>query len=107
MKNFYRTLRMVFRYKWTLAASTFTAIMVALLWGLNITGAYPVLAVISSNKSLQEWIRDDITQTQTRIDALTAKAGQLEAEIKDDEQGRRRIQKTIRLMRRRQIRRHR
>ena len=33
MTNFFRVLRLVFRYKWTLAASSFTAIMVALLWG--------------------------------------------------------------------------
>ena len=32
MKNFFRVLRLVLRYKWTLVASTFTAIMVALLW---------------------------------------------------------------------------
>ena len=83
MNNFYRTLRMVFRYKWTLAASTFTAVMVALLWGFNITAAYPVLAVISNNKSLQDWVRDDIAQTQAKIDDLNAKIQQLQTEIKD------------------------
>ncbi|HZZ27777.1 MAG TPA: ABC transporter ATP-binding protein [Pirellulales bacterium] len=83
MNNFYRTLRLVFRYKWTLAASTFTAIMVALLWGLNISGVFPVLAVISSHESLQDWLRDDIAQTQTKIDGLTAKTEQLQTEVKE------------------------
>ncbi|HEY2828052.1 MAG TPA: ABC transporter transmembrane domain-containing protein, partial [Pirellulales bacterium] len=82
MNNFYRTLRLVFRYKWTLAASTFTAIMVALLWGFNISGAYPVLAVISSNESLQNWLNNDIQKTQKNIDDLNTKIEAIQADIK-------------------------
>jgi ATP-binding cassette, subfamily B, bacterial MsbA len=81
MHNFLRTLRLVLRYKTTLALSTFTAIMVAVLWGFNIGGAYPIIAIITENKSVQQWLADDIKNSdvkiadfETQIDALKAKA---------------------------------
>src|SRR5262245_24240392 len=76
MQNFFRTLRLVFRYKWTLAGSTFTAIMVAALWGINIGGAYPVLAIITSGESVQKWMREDADQSRKKIEALTASIGE-------------------------------
>jgi ATP-binding cassette subfamily B protein/subfamily B ATP-binding cassette protein MsbA len=81
MNNFFRALRLVFRYKWTLAASTFTAIMVALLWSLNIGGAYPVLAVITSGQSVQDWLADSIVQSQKKVDDFNAKISTLQADI--------------------------
>ncbi|HTQ38455.1 MAG TPA: ABC transporter ATP-binding protein [Pirellulales bacterium] len=81
MKNFYRTLRMVFRYKWTLAASTFTAIMVALLWGLNIGGAYPVIAVVTSGKSIQEWLKAEIDTSQQKITDFNKEINKLCADL--------------------------
>src|SRR5262245_17414725 len=81
MSNFFRVLRLVFRYKWTLAASSFTAIMVALLWGSNIGGAFPVLAVIAQNKSLQQWIDGEIESAQTRIQKLETDSNDLQAQL--------------------------
>src|SRR5262249_32140809 len=81
MANFFRVLRLVLRYKWTLAASSFTAIMVALLWGSNIGGAFPVLAVIAQNKSLQQWIDGEIESSQTRIQKLETESNDLQAQL--------------------------
>ncbi len=67
MNNFYRALRLIFRYKWTLAASCFTAIMVAVLWGANIGGAYPVIGIITNNQSLQQWVDASIDTSQKKI----------------------------------------
>jgi ATP-binding cassette, subfamily B, bacterial MsbA len=85
MHNFYRTLRLVYRYKWTLVASTFTAIMVALLWGLNIGGAYPVLAVITSGDSVQTWLKNSIDDSQKKIADYEAKINSLNDQLKDVE----------------------
>ncbi len=81
MNNFYRTLRLVFRYKWTLVASTFTALMVALLWGINIGGAYPVIAIITQNKSLQKYIAEDIEASQKKIAELKDIVKKAEADL--------------------------
>jgi subfamily B ATP-binding cassette protein MsbA len=81
MANFFRVLRLVLRYKWTLAASSFTAIMVALLWGSNIGGAFPVLAVIAQKKSLQQWIDEQIATSQTNIQKLETDSKDLQAQL--------------------------
>ncbi len=81
MNNFYRALRLIFRYKWTLAASSFTAIMVALLWGANIGGAYPVIGIITNNQSLQQWVDASIDTSQKKIADLQSQAVQLETDL--------------------------
>jgi subfamily B ATP-binding cassette protein MsbA len=78
MHNFSRTLRLVLRYKTTLALSTFTAIMVAALWGFNIGGAYPIIAIITENKSVQQWLSDDIKSSDTKIAGLETEIAALE-----------------------------
>jgi ATP-binding cassette subfamily B protein/subfamily B ATP-binding cassette protein MsbA len=71
MKNFGRTLRLVFQYPWTLAASTFCAIMVAALWGANIGGMYPIVEIIfaepGKGQTLQAWIDKRIDEEQQRV----------------------------------------
>ena len=54
--NFGRVVRMAIRYKFTFAASIVSALMVAVLWGANISAVYPVVEVIFKNKSMQQWI---------------------------------------------------
>src|SRR5262245_9779333 len=81
MKNFFRALRLIFRYKWTLVASTFTAIMVALLWGFNIGGAYPIINIITQNKPLQDWVDEDIQASRKKIAELQSRVKDLEAEL--------------------------
>jgi subfamily B ATP-binding cassette protein MsbA len=78
MHNFFRTLRLVLRYKATLAVSTFTAIMVALLWGFNIGGAYPIIAIITENKSVQQWLADDIKSSEAKITDFETQIATLE-----------------------------
>ncbi len=59
MRNFGRTLRVVLRYPGTLAASAVCAILVAVLWGANISGVYPIVEIIFGGKggqTLQGWI---------------------------------------------------
>ena len=67
MSAIVRTLRYIFRYKVTLAASMACAILVALLWGANIGGIYPVIEVIFRGQSLQKWVANDIAKAETTI----------------------------------------
>ncbi len=55
--------------------------MVALLWGSNIGGAFPVLAVIAQNKSLQQWIDGEIESSQTNIQKLETESKELQAQL--------------------------
>ena len=81
MTNFYRALRLIFRYKWTLAASSFTAIMVAILWGANIGSVYPVIGIITNNQSIQQWVDASIATSQKNIADMQGKIDDLQTEM--------------------------
>ncbi len=81
MNNFFRTLRLVLRYKWTLCASTITAILVAVLWGANIGGAYPVIEIITRNQSMQTWINEGIASAKENVDKLKIQKQEIEANL--------------------------
>ena len=55
--------------------------MVAALWGINIGGAYPVLAIITSGESVQKWLREDGEQSKKKIEALTVSIREHEADL--------------------------
>lgn len=82
MKNFLRALRHVWPYRKRLAASIVCALMAAILWSLNFTAIYPVLKILQSDSSLQEWVDKQITDTQDQIDKLHARHEPLVAEAK-------------------------
>ncbi|MEX2142752.1 MAG: ABC transporter ATP-binding protein [Pirellulales bacterium] len=85
MKNFGRTLRLVLRYPWTLAGSAVCAVMVALLWGGNIGGMYPIVEIIFGNgggQTLQAWIDREIDEEQTNVARIVALVDALEEELR-------------------------
>jgi subfamily B ATP-binding cassette protein MsbA len=78
MSAIVRTLRYIFRYKVTLAASMACAIFVALLWGANIGGIYPVIEVIFRGQSLQKWVANDIAKAETTIAGIDQRVLELQ-----------------------------
>ena len=46
MNNFYRVITISFRHRFTVAASLFCSLAVAVLWGGNITAIYPIVDVV-------------------------------------------------------------
>jgi ATP-binding cassette subfamily B protein/subfamily B ATP-binding cassette protein MsbA len=68
MHNFSRAIRLVLRHRWTLAGTLASALLVALLWGLNIGGTYPVIQVIFKGQSLQNWADGKIATAKQNID---------------------------------------
>jgi ATP-binding cassette subfamily B protein/subfamily B ATP-binding cassette protein MsbA len=67
MANFFRTLRLSLKYRWTIAAATFCALMVAVLWGGNIGALYPVVEVVFKGQSLDQWVDTEIKSSETKI----------------------------------------
>jgi ATP-binding cassette subfamily B protein/subfamily B ATP-binding cassette protein MsbA len=68
MRNFLRSLRYSWPYRHRLAASVFCALMVALLWSVNLSAAYPVLVILSGGRSLHEWVDGEIESVQKELD---------------------------------------
>ena len=71
MRNFLRTLKYSWPYRFRLLASVFCALMVAVLWSLNLSAIYPVLKILSTNKNLQQWVDEEIDDYQQKLDDKT------------------------------------
>lgn len=67
---------MAIRYKFTFAASIFSALIVAVLWGGNIGTLYPVVEVVLQDQSMDQWVNGKI---ETSRGILARKATELEA----------------------------
>jgi ATP-binding cassette subfamily B protein/subfamily B ATP-binding cassette protein MsbA len=68
MRNFLRSLRYSWPYRHRLAAAWLCALIVAVLWSLNLSLAYPVLTILSSGQNLQQWVDTEIEGVQKELD---------------------------------------
>ncbi len=60
MRNFVRVLRLSWAYRTRLIISVAAALLASVCWSLNISAAYPILKVLSSNESLHTWAEKQI-----------------------------------------------
>src|SRR5580698_9057009 len=100
MKNFLRALRHALPYRRRLAMSIVCAICAAILWGLNFTSIYPVLKLLHTGQSPQQWIAEHIKSLETDISSLEIdgkRNADREKEIEGIEPGKFREQETRRL----------
>jgi ATP-binding cassette subfamily B protein/subfamily B ATP-binding cassette protein MsbA len=70
MKNFLRALRHAWPYRTRLILSVICAVLAAVLWGLNFTSIYPVLKLLHTGKSPQQWVEERIAGMSLEVDAL-------------------------------------
>lgn len=67
MRNFVRSLRLALRHRWTLVGSIASALLVAVLWGGNISAVYPFVEVVFKGQSMQEWATGEVESTERKI----------------------------------------
>ncbi len=72
MRNFSRILRLAVQYRVTLLTAIVCALGVAVLWGVNIGVVYPFVKVAFQGESLQDWIEEEIQNSQTTVRQSTA-----------------------------------
>jgi len=80
MNNFSRVLRLALHYRWTFVASVVSALMVAVLWVANIGTIYPFVEVAFKNKSLKNWVNQQIAEAQQSIEKSRQEIARLEAQ---------------------------
>src|SRR6516162_8899037 len=86
MKNFLRALRHALPYQRRLVLSVVCAALAALLWGLNFTSIYPVLKILGTGQTAQQWVDKRINEAQAEIAKLEAESERQsvsEKEIRD------------------------
>ena len=72
MNNFYRVISLSFRHKFTVAASLFCSLAVAVLWGGNITAIFPIVDIVMLNKSIPQYVDETCTEFETQIASLSS-----------------------------------
>jgi ATP-binding cassette subfamily B protein/subfamily B ATP-binding cassette protein MsbA len=66
-----------------LATSILCALIVAVLWSVNLGALFPVLKLLSTKKNLQEWVDDEIAQHQKLRDDRAKKLAAVNHAIKE------------------------
>jgi len=77
--NFARVLRIALRHRVTFVSSVACALIVAVLWGGNIGAIYPFLQVALNRQSMQQWLQQEINQSQAKVTELQSSIEQLAA----------------------------
>ena len=62
MRSFFRAVRYISPYRWTIAGSISCCLGVALLWSANIGTVYPIIEVVFQNKSVPQWADEEIAE---------------------------------------------
>ena len=67
MNQFGRALKLSLNHRWNVAACILSSLIVAVLWGGNLTAVYPLVNVIMNDHSLPEWIDEKITESDQEV----------------------------------------
>jgi ATP-binding cassette subfamily B protein/subfamily B ATP-binding cassette protein MsbA len=67
MKNLNRALRMALKFRWSLISSLICSFLVAILWGANLGAVYPFIEVVLHDKSLHDWVDENIANYRAEI----------------------------------------
>ncbi|MCI0334232.1 MAG: ABC transporter ATP-binding protein/permease [Planctomycetes bacterium] len=86
MHNFARALRIALTHRYNVAGCLLTSLVIAVLWGGNLTAVFPVVDVIMNDQSLPEWIDQKIAESEREVTESNRWLAQLD-KLKDDDAG--------------------
>jgi len=78
MKNFFRLVGFAWPYRVRFWASLGCALLVAALWGANISAVYPLLQILFYSQNLQKWMAEKIDTSDAEIVAFDARLNELD-----------------------------
>ncbi len=81
MNSFPRLVQYVWPHRRKFYLSVVFAVLVAGLWGLSLSAAYPIITVLFENKPLDKYVDDLIKKTKESIAAQEQKVDQREAQL--------------------------
>jgi len=77
MSNFSRVLRTALRHRWNVFACLSTSLIVAVLWAGNLSAVFWIVDVVMNDKSIPQWMEEELTSSQARMAELNAQLLQL------------------------------
>ena len=72
---------MAFRYKWSIVTSTISAFLIAILWGVNIGGALPIIEIVFEGNSLHDVVDERIEGSHIAIQKSTNLVEELKGQL--------------------------
>lgn len=85
MDSFGRALKFAWPYRWRLATSLICGLFVAVFWGTNISAVYPVLTVLLENKTIDDWVNEEITRQTDQMTTLKTEITELTTQVDSTE----------------------
>jgi ATP-binding cassette subfamily B protein/subfamily B ATP-binding cassette protein MsbA len=79
MHNFSRALKIAFAHRVNLVGCVLTSVLIAVLWGGNLTAVFPVVDVIMNDQSLPLWIDQKIEESDREVAESSRWLAQLES----------------------------
>ena len=71
MSNFKRALKIAFAHRVNVVGCVFTSLVIAVLWGGNLTAVFWVVDVIMNDQSVPEWIDQKIAESEKEVAEAT------------------------------------
>ena len=78
MKNLGRAIKQALRQRFTIAGIVISSLVVAFFWSANIGAVYPFVEVVIQNKSMHDWARERIAQSEKARISIQAEIDSLE-----------------------------
>src|SRR5258708_135760 len=88
MVSFKRALRYTWPYRGRLALSLGSGVIVAVLWGANISAVYPLLTVLLKGQTLVDWVDERIAADEAGVVAVEKNVAELNQAVRKLEQQR-------------------
>src|SRR5215207_5716325 len=89
MNNFWRALRYTWPYRRRLYLSLACSLLVAILWGANLSAIYPALTVLLEGKTFATWMDDSQQHELKEIVKVKAQIERVNADVRVIEEERR------------------
>ena len=67
MKNFWRAVRLTFKYRFTIITTVFCALILAFFWGTNITAVYPLVQISFKGETVADYWNAQIAERTEKI----------------------------------------
>ncbi|HMB05223.1 MAG TPA: ABC transporter ATP-binding protein [Isosphaeraceae bacterium] len=78
MKNFVRLVLFAWPYRVRFGLSLVCALLVALLWGANISAVYPLLKILFYSENCQKWVAEKIIDLETDVQTIDTRLGEVD-----------------------------
>ncbi len=87
MKNFWRAIRLTFKYRWNIFGVILSSILLAICWGGNIATVYPLVQISFQGDSVNSWLLKEIDNQEERLLKLEWERSEVVKGIDPDAEG--------------------